>query len=216
MNPRLDARVSPRLLGAATVGFLIFGGLGVAARSNALGGADRAVRRRIHPKRSKPLTKVAHAVSSLAAPHVHPVLAALLAFTVGRIRGRGAPSVILASLSVTALDKASRISVHQKRPGGAPKHEGLDRFAYPSGHTCAMTAIGVAAASEISEIASPELETIIWGSVIFAAAAVGWSRLYLDEHWIDDVAGGWGAGAAVGVGAVVLADKLSSFASFRR
>ena len=66
-----------------------------------------------------------------------------------------------------------------------------------------------------SEIASPELERIAWTLALCGSVAVGWSRIYLDEHWIDDVLGGLGAGAAVGVAAVALADRISSHASYR-
>ena len=198
---------SPRALSAGA-GLALYGSLGLADRSNALRGPDRAVRRIVGPKRSKAMTNIARGITSMAAPHVHPIVAGALALAVGRLRGRGAPSIVFASLAVTGLDKLSRMAVHQKRPRKAARHKGLDRYAYPSGHTCAMTAIGVAAASEFSEIATPEMTAIAWTIVATTSLAVGWSRLYLDEHWLDDVVGGWSAGMGLGVGAVTLADRL--------
>lgn len=39
------------------------------------------------------------------------------------------------------------------------------------------------------------------------AAAVGWSRLQLDEHWFDDVLGGWSAGIAIAIASTACDDS---------
>src|ERR1044071_1406417 len=167
---------SPRSAAAAG-GAAVYAGLGAAARFGATRSTNRAVRRRVHPRRSKNVTALATAISKVAAPHTHPFVAAAIALAVSRVRGRGAPSIVMASLCITALDKLSRVVVHQERPATAHKHRGLDKYAYPSGHTCAMTAIGVAAASEIAEAGSPALTETVWFMAVTSALAVGWSRL---------------------------------------
>jgi len=48
---------------------------------------------------------------------------------------------------------------------------------------------------------------MLWTAVTAISISVGWSRLYLDEHWIDDVFGGWMAGIALGIGSIVLTKR---------
>jgi len=68
----------------------------------------------------------------------------------------------------------------------------------------AATAIAVASAAEIADRLSPEERKLLWTAVIAFSISVGWSRLYLDEHWMDDVVGGWMAGVAIGLGSASL------------
>jgi membrane-associated phospholipid phosphatase len=71
----------------------------------------------------------------------------------------------------------------------------------------AATAIAIASAAEIDERLSPRERRLLWSGIAGVSIAVGWSRLYLDEHWIDDVAGGWMAGAAIGICSASLAER---------
>jgi undecaprenyl-diphosphatase len=91
--------------------------------------------------------------------------------------------------------------VHQRRPPKAGHHHGHNQYGYPSGHVTAATAIAIATAAEIDDRLSVAERTMLWTAVAALSLSVGWSRLYLDEHWIDDVAGGWMAGIAIGLGA---------------
>ena len=83
------------------------------------------------------------------------------------------------------------------------------RYAYPSGHTTAATAIGVATAAAIADELPRSQRILLWSTVAAFALSVGWSRLYLDEHWLDDVVGGWLAGTFIGLGAASLDARLS-------
>ena len=183
----------------ASVSTAIFVGLGVAARLGATRRVNRAVRSQIKPKANGSATRLARAISSLGTPKVHPLLAVCLAAGERAFRGRGGSSIIAASLAATAVDKMSRVVIHQKRPRRAGKHRGLDRYAYPSGHSCAITAIATATVRELSDDSALETAGLLRVSAACVSMAMGWSRLYLDEHWIDDVAGGLCAGLAVGI-----------------
>lgn len=135
---------------------------------------------------------------------MHPFEAGALAALIRLRRGEGGEAPIFASIGALALDNCVRMFVHQRRPPRAGKHHGRSRYGYPSGHVTAATAISVAVASELTENISPFERAVLWSAVVGIAVGVGWSRLYLDEHWIDDVAGGWLAGIALGLCATAL------------
>jgi len=190
---------SPRTITAVS-GAAIAGGIGVAVKRESTGKLNRAVRRRIRPRRSPALRKLAKGISYLADPHAHPFAATALGLLIRLKRGSGGFGPGVASLSALSFDNAVRLFVHQRRPPKAGPHHGLNRYSYPSGHVTAATAILIAAAGEIADDLSPWDRDLLWAGVAVIAAAVGWSRLYLDEHWIDDVVGGLAAGVAIGLG----------------
>jgi membrane-associated phospholipid phosphatase len=180
------------------------GGIGVAVKSGATASINHAVRTRIHPRRSPALRSFAKGISNLVDPHAHPFAAGALGILIHIKGGRGGAAPGVASLGALAVDNGTRLFIHQRRPPKAGRHHGRNRYAYPSGHVTAATAIAVATANAIAEDLSPSARAFLWASVGGVALAVGWSRLYLDEHWIDDVVGGWMAGVAIGLGAVSL------------
>jgi undecaprenyl-diphosphatase len=180
----------------------IAGGLGVAVKRDSTTTINRAVRRRIHPRRSPALRSVAKGISYLADPHIYPFVAAALGFLTNRRERKGGVGPIVASLGALVVDNGTRLVVHQRRPPKAGRHHGRNRFSYPSGHTTAATAIAIAVAGEISDGLSSRESELLWTAVAAIAISVGWSRLYLDEHWIDDVVGGWLAGIALGIGSI--------------
>ena len=124
-------------------------------------------------------------------------------------RGRAGYGPSAASVGAWGIDNAARIFVHQKRPPKAGPHHSRYRYAYPSGHTTAATAIGVATASAIADDLPRSQQILLWTTIAAFALGVGWSRLYLDEHWLDDVVGGWLAGTVIGLGAASLDARLS-------
>jgi membrane-associated phospholipid phosphatase len=180
----------------------IAGGLGVAVKRDSTTTINRAVRKRIHPRRSAALRSAAKGISYLADPHAYPFVAAALGVLINRMERKGGFAPAAASIGALAVDNATRLFVHQRRPPKAGRHHGRNRFAYPSGHTTAATAIAIASAGEISDRLSDRERKLLWTAVAAISISVGWSRLYLDEHWIDDVVGGWLAGIALGIGSI--------------
>ena len=190
----------------ALSGAAIAGGIGVGVKRDSTTTLDRAVRRRIHPRRSAALSSAATAISYFAGPRTHPYTAAALGLLINRMEGTGGLGPGAASLGALALDNATRVFVHQRRPPKAGRHHGRNRYAYPSGHVTAATAIAIASAVEIEDRLSAGERTLLWTAVAAFSISVGWSRLYLDEHWIDDVVGGWMAGIAIGLGSASLVE----------
>ena len=196
-------------VGIGVTATALAGGVAAAIKRDSTRTIDRAVRRRIHPRRSPRVTAVAKGVSFLAGPHIHPAVAALLGFVLRVERGRAGYGPSAASVGAWGIDNAARIFVHQKRPPKAGPHHSRYRYAYPSGHTTAATAIGVATASAIADDLPRSQQILLWTTVAAFALGVGWSRLYLDEHWLDDVVGGWLAGTVIGLGAASLDARLA-------
>jgi membrane-associated phospholipid phosphatase len=197
---------SPRAMTALSSA-AIAGGLGVAVKRDSTTAINRAVRKRIHPRRSPALRSFANGISYLADPHAYPFVAAALGLLVNRANGEGGLGPIAASFGALAVDNATRLFVHQRRPPKAGRHHGRNRYGYPSGHTTAATAIAIASAGEISDQLSHRERMALWTVVAALSISVGWSRLYLDEHWIDDVFGGWMAGIALGIGSIALTKR---------
>jgi membrane-associated phospholipid phosphatase len=197
---------SPRAM-IALSGAAIASGLGVAVKRDSTTTINRAVRRRIRPRRSAPLRSVAMSISYLADPHIYPFVAAAVGLLINHKERKGGLGPVAASVGALAVDNATRLFVHQRRPPKAGRHHGSNRYGYPSGHVTAATAIAIAGAGEISDQLSYRERQLLWTAVAALSISVGWSRLYLDEHWIDDVVGGWMAGIALGVASISLASR---------
>jgi membrane-associated phospholipid phosphatase len=57
---------------------------------------------------------------------------------------------------------------------------------------------------------SPRTKATAFLAAGVCSAAIGWSRIALDEHWVDDVMGGWAIGVALASIAVVACDRAES------
>jgi undecaprenyl-diphosphatase len=197
---------SPRAMTALSTA-AIAGGLGVAVKRDSTTAINRAVRRRIHPRRSAALRSAARGISYLVDPHAYPFVAAALGVLINRMERTGGIAPAAAAIGALAVDNGTRLFVHQRRPPKAGRHHGRNRFGYPSGHTTAATAIAIASAGEISDRLSYRERKLLWTAVAAISISVGWSRLYLDEHWIDDVFGGWMAGITLGIASISLTSR---------
>jgi undecaprenyl-diphosphatase len=85
--------------------------------------------------------------------------------------------------------------VARPRPPGALVD--VSGFAFPSGHAAnsvAYVAVAVALAHTVPRLAG---RAGIVVAAIVLAAAIGLSRVYLHVHYLSDVLGGWGLGAAL-------------------
>lgn len=184
---------------AILAAFGVFGIIGLASGAGLTRDADRRFRRHVHPRNNKRLTRVASAVSSVGAPHTRPALAIGMSVACHMLGGKRPGRVIVAAACATAVNKGTRLVLHQRRPPEAGVHHGLDVLAYPSGHCCAVAAVMTATIREISNGRRPRGYKALVAGAAALALATAWSRLYLDEHWLDDVIGGLSAGLGVGL-----------------
>jgi membrane protein DedA with SNARE-associated domain/membrane-associated phospholipid phosphatase len=89
----------------------------------------------------------------------------------------------------------AKAALDRPRPSDPLVH--TDLSAYPSGHAAyALTwvAVAVTLSRVLPNLAS---RAALVTAAVVIAAVVGASRLYLRAHWLSDVTGGWGIGAAL-------------------
>jgi len=126
------------------------------------------------------------------------VVAFLIAWWLWRRSGLSvAGAVVAAPLGAAGLILWLKDLFERARPPGAARLGELN-YSFPSGHTTAVTALGLSVAYVLlRERLAPR-----WVPVLAAAAAllVGASRVYLDVHWATDVIGGWAVGLFVATG----------------
>ncbi len=156
---------------------------------------DAAFRKRIGTKHSKAAQTAVKALGYSGKSWVHGPAAALVAQYVGH-RGslEGSRAINLAStLASTASKSFDWVLRHRKPPPGrhAPREQ-----SYPSGHTMETAAVALVCAYILWR------EGLADGRVAFPIAAAvplleGGGRLFLDRHWLTDVAGGLLGGVTV-------------------
>src|SRR5262245_45131216 len=121
-----------------------------------------------------------------------------------RRRGRhGGSQIATAAVAAWAAVRVSRMLIHRPRPPRPPGRGPKSESTFPSGHTTEMTALALVAAQVLRD------ERILTSRQAMALRvglppAVGANRVYVREHWLTDVIGGWALGAAVGLGCLSL------------
>jgi membrane-associated phospholipid phosphatase len=142
------------------------------------------------------LVDVAKVVTALGSLPVAIALVAVAAVTlVWRHALRDALALVAGLVLTYAAVHITKDAVDRPRP--ARPLVDADSSAYPSGHAAyAVTwiAVAVAVSRALPNVASRFAFVTV---AIVIAAVVGLSRIYLRVHYLSDVVGGWGLGAAI-------------------
>jgi undecaprenyl-diphosphatase len=119
---------------------------------------------------------------------------AIAAYFVRRARVNEAVFVLVSALGIETLNAVLKLLFHRQRPELAYVH--LDTYSFPSGHATGATAIyGVVTYLLVRDRVR---STRVLAGVGFVGliALVGFSRLYLEAHYLSDVLAGCSLGAA--------------------
>jgi undecaprenyl-diphosphatase len=120
------------------------------------------------------------------------IAAAILAF---KRRPIELAVLVVSTLLIFALVHVTKGAVDRPRP--PEPLSGSRGSAYPSGHA-AYSTFYVALAVIATRVFRGFVYRVALVLLALAfAAAIGWSRIFLQVHWWSDVAGGWGLGAAI-------------------
>jgi undecaprenyl-diphosphatase len=142
------------------------------------------------------LVNVAKVVTELGSLPVAIALVALAGATLAWRHKLRDALTLAAGLALTyAAVHITKDAVDRPRPARALVD--TDGAAYPSGHAAyAVTwvAVAVALSRALPNVASRFAFVTVATAI---AAAVGLSRIYLRAHYLSDVVGGWGLGAAL-------------------
>jgi membrane-associated phospholipid phosphatase len=164
---------------------------------------DRAVYARARRLHNRRFELAQRPLEIFGLPGVHIPVAFLAARTLRRRRYRGGPTIAGAALSGWLAVRLMRALIYRPRPprppGRGPKREST----FPSGHTTELTSLAIVSAYIL------EREQILTRRAARALAlglpiVIGVNRVYVREHWLTDVLGGWALGAAVGLACVTV------------
>jgi len=119
---------------------------------------------------------------------------ATAAYLVRRRALRGAALVCAVALGIEILNALLKLAFHRPRPEVAYVH--LDTYSFPSGHAAGSAAIYGAMAFLLAARTSRRLAAALWIGYVLLVAGVGFSRLYLEVHYLSDVLAGTSLGIA--------------------
>jgi undecaprenyl-diphosphatase len=135
-------------------------------------------------------------VEVLGLPGAYIPAAYLLARWMRQRGKRGGAEIIAAAWSGWLAVRTLRLVVHRPRPprprGRGPKREST----FPSGHTVGLTTLALVVADVLAREGLLDRRAArVLG--LGMPLIVGANRVYVREHWLTDVLGGWTLGAAV-------------------
>jgi membrane-associated phospholipid phosphatase len=182
-------RIAP-LLAIGMMASLVFAALASAAARHGVFALDRSTETFVSLLRRADLRSPMEIVSLLGQASALVPLIALASLVVWRSRRRWALALPLVMAGAGALQFLAKWAVDRPRPNDLP-------WGFPSGHSLIVVVFfGMLAYLVCTSGARGRWR---WASGALCAAmvlAVGFSRLYLDMHWISDVGGGFAVGLA--------------------
>lgn len=142
---------------------------------------------------SVPVRQVMIALTWLASGPSQAVLVICIAlyFISRRTLWREAITVLITAFGGMALDEALKHVFHRVRPEPTFYHLG---YSFPSGHSFSAVAIYGLLAYLVSERMAPRPRIFVWAVAVVMIVVVGFSRVYLAQHYPTDVIGGYLAG----------------------
>lgn len=111
-------------------------------------------------------------------------------------RGRvnEAAFLCLAALGIEIVNPILKVVFQRPRPELAYVH--LETYSFPSGHAAGSAAVYALVLYLLARNARPRWQLVSAAAYVAVVAAVGFSRLYLEVHYLSDVLAGVALGAA--------------------
>jgi membrane protein DedA with SNARE-associated domain/membrane-associated phospholipid phosphatase len=198
------------LVAVAAVGVFALIAYGVSVGAGPMGG-DRAAFDVAADLSTGWLTSVMKVITALGSAPVLIPVTVVAAVALARARQWGAVAALVGAtiLTFVAVDLI-KDAVGRPRPLGAlVATQGLS---YPSGHSAHAVLypwIAIASARVFEPARFVRIAAVAAGFAL--AVVIGLSRVYLHAHYLSDVAGGWGLGAAVFAGASAIWVAVAHF-----
>jgi undecaprenyl-diphosphatase len=120
----------------------------------------------------------------------------LLLFRRGRVNE--AALLCAVALGIEVLNAGLKLAFHRPRPALAFVH--IDTYSFPSGHAAGSAAILAALFYLAARHSRPGRRALWAGGYIGVVLLVGFSRLYLEVHYLSDVLAGVSLGVAWAAG----------------
>jgi membrane-associated phospholipid phosphatase len=179
------------LLSGATISLLGYTLLAVLAAHQALAGLDYGVRTWVALLRYEFLNLPMRVLTELGDSLVLVPLIALAVALLWRTNRRWALALPFLMAGAGVLQYVTKWAANRPRPDQAP-------WGFPSGHVLSLAVFFGLVIWLVATASRRRRRWRIAAAAVSAAAvaAVGFSRLYLDKHWLSDLAGGLMAGMA--------------------
>lgn len=119
---------------------------------------------------------------------------AVALYLLRRARLNEAAVLCVAAIGIEIVNPILKLAFHRPRPELAFVH--LESYSFPSGHAAGSAAIYGVALYLLARYMRPRWQVLAAGGYVVLVGAIGFSRLYLEVHYLSDVLAGTALGAA--------------------
>jgi membrane-associated phospholipid phosphatase len=149
----------------------------------------------LHEHSSSTLVSVFKVFTFAGSVPVLGLLAAAVAiYFLRRGRLNEAALLCVGALSIEILNPILKLVFHRPRPQLAYVH--LDTYSFPSGHAAGSAAVYGLMLYLLARCAGVRWRVVATAGYVVLVAGIGFSRLYLEVHYLSDVLAGLSLGAA--------------------
>lgn len=142
-------------------------------------------------------------VEVIGLPGAYIPVAYLLSRKLKQRRRAGGNEIVAAAWAGWLALRSMRVAIHRPRPPRPPGRKPKTESTFPSGHTTGLTALALAAADVLERegmLTRRQARALRVGVPLL----IGVDRVYIREHWLTDVLGGWALGSAAAATATLL------------